>query len=67
MLRTVTNILRSLPWIALGPITGPLACRMYHLVRAGDGALAGMYALAIVSVWLALLVTSGQAVAHLAN
>lgn len=56
-----------LPWLALGPITGLLAWRMYRSVRAGEPVLAAMYAFLILSFWIGLLGESGQALAQLAQ
>lgn len=67
MSRHMTRTLRALPWIALGPVTAPLAWRMFHWLRLGNRTLAGMYAIAIVSVWVVLSVTGGQALADLAR
>jgi len=56
-----------LPWLALGPITGLLAWRMYRCVRAGERVLAALYAFLILSFWIGLLGESGQALARLAQ
>ena len=65
--RPVSVFIKALPWLALGPITGPLAWRMYHCIRAGEHALAGMYAILIVGFWVVLGTTGGQALADLAH
>jgi hypothetical protein len=54
-----------LPWLALGPITGPLAWRMYCHAAKGDHLLAALYGAAIVMFWIAVGATSGQAFAAL--
>lgn len=54
-----------LPWLALGPVTGPLAWRMYICARNGDRLLAAMYGIAILGCWAVLAATSGQALAAL--
>ena len=56
-----------LPWLALGPITGLLAWRMYRCFRAGEPVLAALYAFLILSFWIGLLGESGQALAALAR
>lgn len=56
-----------LPWLALGPVTGPMAWRMYRCIRSGDHVLAGLYAVAIVGYWVVLIGRTGQAVAALAQ
>jgi len=56
-----------LPWLALGPVTGLLAWRMYRSVRAGEPVLAALYAFLILSFWISLLGESGQALARLAQ
>jgi hypothetical protein len=65
--RAQLDKLRLLPWLVLGPVTGPLAWRMYVCARNGDRVLAAMYGVAIVALWLALGATSGQALAALAR
>jgi hypothetical protein len=65
--RAQLDKLRLLPWLVLGPLTGPLAWRMYVCARNGDRVLAAMYGVAIVALWLALGATSGQALAALAR
>jgi len=55
-----------LPWLALGPVTGLLAWRMYRCFRAGEPVLASLYAVVIVSFWIGLVSETGQAVAALA-
>jgi len=59
--------LSILPWLALGPVTGPLAWRMYHCARNGDTVLASLYFVAIVATWIVIGATSGQALAALAK
>jgi len=54
-----------LPWLALGPITGPLAWAMYRSIRTQRHGAAAMWGLAIVCVWVGLGVYSGQALAAL--
>jgi hypothetical protein len=56
-----------LPWLALGPITGLLAWRMYRCVRAGERVLAALYVFLILSFWIGLLGHSGQTLARLAQ
>jgi hypothetical protein len=65
--RAQLDKLRLLPWLVLGPVTGPLAWRMYVCARNGERVLAAMYGFAIVALWLALGATSGQALAALAR
>jgi hypothetical protein len=65
--RAQLDKLRLLPWLVLGPLTGPLAWRMYVCARNGDRVLAAMYGVAIAALWLALGATSGQALAALAR
>lgn len=45
---------RWVPYIALGPITGPLARRLYDAMEARRPVLAAVYGLGIVEVLLAL-------------
>ena len=59
--------LSILPWLALGPVTGPLAWRMVHCFRKGETVLAALYCVAIVASWIVLGATSGQALANLAK
>jgi len=67
MLRSSRSTAREiLPWMALGPVTGLLAWRMYRCVRAGERVLAALYAFLILSFWVGLLSESGQALARLA-
>jgi len=61
------NKLSLLPWMVLGPLTGPLAWRMYVCARKGERVLAIMYGVAIAGLWLVLGATSGQALAALAR
>ena len=56
-----------LPWLALGPVTGLLAWRMFRCIRAGEPMLAGLYAFLILSFWIGLASESGQALARLAQ
>ena len=56
-----------LPWMALGPVTGLLAWRMYRCIRAGEPVLAALYAFLILSFWIGLVSESGQALARLAQ
>lgn len=56
-----------LPWLALGPVTGLLAWRMYRCFRAGELILAAQYAFLILSFWIGLVGKSGQALAQLAQ
>lgn len=53
--------------MALGPVTGLLAWRMYRSIRAGERVLAALYAFLILSFWIGLLGESGQALARLAH
>ena len=43
------------PWLALGPITGPLAEGMHRNLRRGETVLAWLYALAVVVTWIDML------------
>jgi len=54
-----------LPWLALGPVTGLLAWRMYSCFRTGEPVLALSYAFLILSFWIGLVSKSGQALAVL--
>ena len=54
-----------LPWLALGPVTGVLAWRMYRCFRSGEPVLALSYAFLILSFWIGLVSQSGQALARL--
>jgi len=56
-----------LPWLALGPITGPLAWRMHFCARRGDHVLAGLYCVAIAVIWIVMGASSGQALAALSH
>ena len=56
-----------LPWLALGPISGLIAWRMYRCVRAGDNALAGLYGILFIAFWIGLSASGGQALAYLAQ
>lgn len=67
MPRSYSKAHEILPWLALGPITGLLAWRMYRCVRGDDYVLAALYAFLILSFWVSLLGESGQALARLAQ
>jgi hypothetical protein len=56
-----------LPWLALGPVTGLLAWRMYRSFRNGDRLLSVFYALVILAFWAGMMIESGQALAALAQ
>lgn len=43
-----------LPFLVLGPFTGPLAAGLFHTARAGRYWMAGVYALGLVEVWAGL-------------
>jgi len=43
------RVLRVVPWLALGPVTGLLGWRMERSLQARDRVLAILYGLAIVS------------------
>jgi hypothetical protein len=55
------------PWLALGPVSGVLAWRIYRCVRAGDHVLAGLYGVLMGLFWLSLAASGGEAVAALAQ
>ncbi len=48
------KILRHAPWLALGPLTGPLAAGVVAYSRARRPFMAGICALGIVEVWIGL-------------
>jgi len=53
-----------IPYILLGPISGPLTAGVVRNFRAGQRFLAGLYALAMLEVWIVLpLVAHNFAVA----
>ena len=56
-----------LPWLALGPISGLIAWRMYRCIRTGDNVLAGLYGVLFIAIWIALGASGGQAMAALAG
>ena len=56
-----------LPWLALGPVTGLLAWRMYRCFRNGDRVLSALYALVILAFWVGMMTETGQALAALAH
>jgi hypothetical protein len=56
-----------LPWLALGPVTGLLAWRMYRCFRNGDRLLSALYALVILAFWVGMMTETGQALAALAQ
>ena len=56
-----------LPWLALGPVTGLLAWRMYRSFRNGDRFLSALYALVILAFWVGMMTETGQALAALAQ
>ena len=56
-----------LPWLALGPVTGLLAWRMYRSFRNGDRVLCALYALVILAFWVGMMTETGQALAALAQ
>jgi hypothetical protein len=41
------RFLRFAPWLALGPVTGPLAAGFYRNWRAGEHVLASLYLVAM--------------------
>jgi hypothetical protein len=45
---------RWTPYLVLGPITGPLALRLYRNLEGGRPVLAGLYALAILETMILL-------------
>ena len=45
------RLIRIAPWLALGPVTGPLAAGIYRNWRAGEYVLASLYLVATV-FWL---------------
>jgi hypothetical protein len=65
--RRISKRFSVLPWLALGPLTGPLAWRMYLCARRGDHVLAGLYGAAIVAIWIVMVASSGQALAALSH
>lgn len=62
-----SNAREILPWLALGPVTGLLAWRLYRCMRAGEFVLAAQYAFLILSFWIGLLGHTGHALARLAQ
>jgi hypothetical protein len=42
------------PFLALGPITGPLVEGIVRNARKGETMLAGLYGVAVVATWVAL-------------
>ena len=66
-LRPLTKKLGLLPYMALGPVTGPLAWRMVRCAQQGDRVLSGLYGVAIVAIWVVMGETTGQALAALAR
>ncbi len=52
--RLRSSLVWALPWIALGPFTGPLGLGMARNMRIGNRALACLYGLAIVTTSFAL-------------
>ena len=53
---------RALPWLILGPFTGPLGWRMGHSMKAKKRILTLLYALAIVTTAAALTLGVSDAV-----
>ena len=66
-LRPLSKKLGLLPYLALGPVTGPLAWRMVRCAQQGDRVLAGLYCVAIVALWIVMGATTGEALAALAR
>ncbi len=62
---TKTYFRRLLPWLLLGPVTGPLAEGIARNLRAKEIPLAGLYGLALVVVDYDLYWSGGRAVVML--
>ena len=58
---------RFLPFLILGPLTGPLAAGLVHTVRKGRYAMAAVYSLGIVEVWAGLPMILTQELTYLAH
>jgi hypothetical protein len=58
---------RVLPWLLIGPVTGPLAEGAVRNWRAGEVTLARLYALALILSTYDFYVLGGRAVAVLAG
>ncbi|HEX7758364.1 MAG TPA: hypothetical protein VF459_02600 [Caulobacteraceae bacterium] len=58
---------RILPFLVLGPFTGPLAAGLVHTARNGRYWMASVYALGIVEVWAGLPTILTQELAFLAH
>ena len=59
--------MRVLPWMLIGPVSGPLAEGVVRNWRAGETNLARLYALALVLATSEVYVLGGRAVAVLAG
>jgi len=59
---TKTYAKTVLPWLLLGPLTGPLAAGIVRNWRAGNATLAGLYGLALVMTTFDLYALGGWAV-----
>lgn len=58
------SVKRWIPYVLLGPVTGPLAAGVMRSLRAGQPFLAGLYAFAVIEAWVVLpLVAHNFAVA----
>lgn len=55
------------PWLAMGPISGPLAEGVYRNLRKGNRILAGLYAFAVVETFVVLPLIVAGATINLAN
>lgn len=54
------RVLKFAAYAALGPITGPLVAGMIRNWRSGDRILAGLYVVALASVYVLLPVAAAQ-------
>ncbi len=58
---------RILPFLVLGPFTGPLAAGLFHTAKAGRYWMASVYAVGILEVWAGLPVLLTQELTFLAH
>ncbi len=61
------KVLYWAPFLAMGPISGPLAEGVYRNLRKGNRILAGLYAFAVVETFVVLPILVAGATINLAN
>ena len=55
---------RFLPYLLLGPLTGPLAAGMVRAWRSGDRLLSSLYGVSILTTWAGLAALTAHLAPH---